>query len=425
MAGAAPKEEYPWYYAPTAFCVFAIGNIGLNYFNSWVQHPSEDGYPGHGKAGFQYPFFYTMWHMLASALAALVMQLTCQKPKTGSPYPTLQQLWDYKYQLIPISTLTVLNNGCNNLSLGLVALFINQVIKACGPAPTALFEFIFMGKTCAAPARACPARTHARRCFWPAHLSRNHISSYPPTPSDARCAAPRDPPPPPLIRYNLAIYGSVGLIVCGSILANYSSMSNGGSTQLMGVVWVCVSLFAASLRPVLQRLLVSSDKARGSTHDRPPLTVPQALFWDCGIAFFGMMAVWLLSNEREPSVDYLTSHTPNPQSGLLAVACIVFSSFLAFIFNFATYYFILFTSALTSTIGSNGVKIFLILVTMITDNMIDLPSVCGVVLVVLSICLYTYFQHQFKQSEAARAADSKAAPLASKADEKTPLASKV
>lgn len=223
----------------------------------------------------------------------------------------------------------------------------------------------------------------------------------------------------------MAIYTSVGLIIAGCILANYSSMLAGGSTQIMGVVWVCVSLVAAALRPVLQRIIISSDKTRGDAVKKAPLSVPQALFWDCGISFFGMAAVWLLSDEREGSIAYLTGNTSNPDSGWLALGCITFSSFLAFTFNFATYYFVLYTSALTLSVGSNGCKIFLIVLSMFTDNMLDVVSICGVLLVVASIGMYTYFQHQFNVEQKAKAAASMAAPLNPKADEKTPLAGKV
>lgn len=382
MGGAVddgtPKQSYPWYYGFTAFCFFAAGNISLNYLNSWVQHPSPTGIPGQGKAGFTFPFFYTMWHMLASAIAALIMQLTCNKPKTGSPYPTFSQLWDYKFQLVPIATLTVLNNGCNNLSLGLIALYMNQVIKATGPAPTAFFEFLFMGKV-----------------------------------------------------YNIQIYAAVTAIVVGSILANFTSILEGGTSQIMGVIWCLVSLLAASLRPVLQRMLIAGDKKAGAAAaaepPKPPLTVPQALFWDCGISFVGMGVVWLASDERVGSIEYLRGTTGNPNSGLLALAVIAGSATIAFVFNFATYYFIMYTSALSSTIGSNAVKIFIIVVSAFTDNLdtggLDLVSWIGVITVVTSIVTYTYFQQLFKNQQQNLsqnpslfkiAADEKAAPLASK-----------
>ena len=168
-------------------------------------------------------------------------------------------------------------------------------------------------------------------------------------------------------------------------------------------------------RPSFER-----KKARGEAESKPPLTVPQAMFWDTGLAFFGMLTVWLCSEERTKSIEFLLGHTKNPNSGWLALGMICASSTLAFLFNFATYYFILYTSALSSTIGSNSVKIFIIVASMYTDGVFDIISVSGVGLVVVSIVAYAYFQHQFKQQQAAGA--DKSQPLAAKADEKTPLA---
>ena len=63
----------PWQKQLAAFVVFAAGNIGLNYFNSWALHKATDTDPNH--PGFEFPYFYTMWHMLASSLAALTTAL--------------------------------------------------------------------------------------------------------------------------------------------------------------------------------------------------------------------------------------------------------------------------------------------------------------------------------------------------------------
>ena len=109
-----------WQQQLTSFAVFAAGNIGLNYFNSWALRDSPAHIPGVVRGAFHFPFFYTMWHMAASSVAALVLMCTCARPTHGT-LPSFAQLWTYKYQLVPIATLTVLNNGLNNWSLSLVA----------------------------------------------------------------------------------------------------------------------------------------------------------------------------------------------------------------------------------------------------------------------------------------------------------------
>lgn len=362
-AVASSSEPVPLWKSTTAFLVFAAGNIGLNYFNSWALHDSVDGVPGHGAGNFDVPFFYTMFHMASSAVAALILQLTCAKPKDGE-LPSFGQLWDYKWQLVPISILTFLNNGFNNASLGAVALFVNQVIKATGPLPTSFFEYIFMGKV-----------------------------------------------------YNLAIYTTVVAIVGGCVLSNAESFASGGSSQLGGIIQCLISLFAATLRPVLQKLTMSGGAALnpcggscGSClkpsekgQSKPPLSPSQILFWDAGLSFVIFLVIWLVnSQEREESIRYLSGNTANPNSGFLGLGIIVFGSTLAFIFNIAVYYYIMYTSALSSTIGSNGIKIVLIIISALTEGGQGLLTWVGIAIVVGSIGLYAYLAYQFANQTTVR-----------------------
>jgi hypothetical protein len=361
--GGGGKEEVPLEKQVLAFGVFAIGNIGLNYFNSWALRGADT--PGIGKGGFKFPFFYTMFHMAASSIAALLLQLTCARPKDGT-LPSLRQLWTYKLLLLPMSMLTVLNNGLNNWSLTLVALFVNQVIKACGPAMAAVFEFLLLGKTYAVP-----------------------------------------------------IYLSVMCIVLGSAVSNISNFGQGDSSSL-GIVVCLISLSAASLKPVLQKIITSGGNS--FLAGPAPLEPAQAIVWDSGIAFLMFMVVWLLTDERQASIDYITSHTKNPNSGLLALGIITFGSCMAFSFNIANYYYIHYTSALTSTVGSNGIKIFLICITALTDGMTDPTTVLGIIIVVLAIISYAYLSFQEKHKKPAMTSDTKAG-AATAADEKAePLA---
>ena len=367
--GGGGGQEASMHQAATSFAVFAAGNIGLNYFNSWALRASPVGVPGLERGGFSFPFFYTMFHMGASALAALLLMSTCAKPKHGG-LPTFKQLWDYKYQLFPIATLTVLNNGLNNCSLSLVALFINQVIKACGPLPTCIFEYILMGKT-----------------------------------------------------YGWKIYASVILIVVGSVLSNAAQFVGGAPSSALGITYCLISLLAASLRPVLQKIIMSDNKDADA---KPPLSPSQALFWDMAISFVALLVIWLVGNEREPSMEYLMGHTNNPHSGLLAIGIILAGSTMAFAFNIAIYYYILFTSALTSTVGSNGIKIILICASAITDHIFNPFTWSGIGIVVIAIVAYAYFSYLEKNApKPAAGTDSKAEPLAVKsaspADEQTPL----
>ena len=110
----------------------------------------------------------------------------------------------------------------------------------------------------------------------------------------------------------------------------------------------------------------------------------------------------------------------------VGVGIIFAGSAMAFMFNIATYYFIMTTSALTSTIGSNGVKILLLIITAITDKISDALTICGIVIVILSIAAYAYFAMDEKKQKqlAAEAAksDPETATKEAPPTETTPLA---
>ena len=176
------------------------------------------------------------------------------------------------------------------------------------------------------------------------------------------------------------------------------------------------------------------------------------------MSFFSILAVWAsnFNDERRQSLEYLEGviSSENPHSGLLALGIISFGSVLAFIFNVAVYYYIHYTSALTSTIGSNGIKIFLICsasragsplttvtpfpttmrarrdaphpaVSAITDGMGGWTTVAGIFVVVVGTLGYAYFSwvdDRAPQPPRANIADhARAEPVASAASEATPL----
>lgn len=316
--------------------------------------------------------------MLATSCAALLLQMTCQKPKDGS-LPSFGQLWEYKWQLVPIAILTYFNTGFNNASLGSIALFVNQVIKACAPGPTAFFEWLFTGKL-----------------------------------------------------YTCRIYSLIALLIGGCALSNSSSFGR-GSTEIGGMLQCLVSLFAAALRPVLQALLMGGGGAiskpcggacsclgtdscmtlLAGDGSKPKLSPPQVLFWDTGIAFFIFLGCFL-ALEKDDVAAYLSGNTANTNSGWLGLGIVAFGSFLAFMFNIANYYFLFYTSPLTMMIGSNGVKIF-ILVLSATEESLKWYAWIGVGIVVIAIGSYVHAQHEFKQQQQKPSAETGLT-------EKTPLA---
>ena len=116
-----------WQKQAVAFLCFSVFYIALNEFNPWALKAGQ--FPG-----FAFPVFYSMFHMLFSSLAAWLLLYTVAPPSCGGP--SLAQLREYGDGLMVIAICTALNVGLNNLSLTLVSLFINQVIKASSPLPT-------------------------------------------------------------------------------------------------------------------------------------------------------------------------------------------------------------------------------------------------------------------------------------------------
>jgi drug/metabolite transporter (DMT)-like permease len=192
----------------TAFATFSFVfmNCLLNIFNSWALRRSS--WPD-----FEYPVFYTMSHMIVTALAALLLLAYVTPAATGMP--TLSQFWHYKEALVPVAICTTLNLGLNNLSLTLVSLFVNQAIKACTPLPVMVFSNRLAGKA-----------------------------------------------------YSRAIILCVALLVVGSIMANTHKMllTSSKRTSLPGVVICITSMLANALRTVLVVILMNRD-----TKERPKL----------------------------------------------------------------------------------------------------------------------------------------------------------
>ena len=147
-------------------------------------------------------------------------------------------------------------------------------------------------------------------------------------------------------RYGWGVILSVALIVTGTILAVPQNGHGGVQTSGAGVVLVIISTLSASTKSI-----VMSVAMRGSA-ERPKLGPTAVMFYDCCVAFFFMLVYWLASNERERTIDYLGQHAG------WGIGIILGGGAMAFCFNVSTYYFVLSTSALTSAVGSNGVKVF-------------------------------------------------------------------
>ena len=331
--------DTPFHQQATAFALFAAGNMGLNFFNSWALRAAKDDHGNKLPAcsptcldhpDFEFPFFYTMFHMLVSSSAALLLLFTVARPDTGMPSP--RQFWDYKLSLIPIASFTVLNNGLNNMSLTMVSLFVNQVIKATLPFFVMVFSYFLAQK-----------------------------------------------------RYACAVIATVLCLVGGSIMSNMNDFLKPSATEtsITGVIVCLISLVASALKPVV------AMNAMSDTAELPKLNPTVLLFYDTGISFFLMLLIWLCS-ELKSSTEYMSAHTG------IGIMIILSGSAMAFIFNLANYQFIRLTSALASGIAANAVKIVILIISAIAANVHDALSWTGISIVVLSILAYMYLNMKDK-----------------------------
>ena len=280
-----------------------------------------------------------MFHMLVSSLAALLLMLTIAPPPSG--LPSFRQFRDYADGLVLISLCTWMNVFLNNYSLTLVSLFVNQIIKASSPVPTIVLEGLL-----------------AKR------------------------------------RYTLGIVLSVLAICVGSAMAPYYKIRHSDmQSTALGVVACVVSMLASSLKPVVA-MVIMSDRA---TTERPKLAPELLLFYDCMLSFCFFLLHWLCSWERPISIAYLSNapvdapYMEGHDATWVALGIIATGSLMAFGFNLAVYYFVMLTSALTSTIGSNAVKIVIIFVAALQDSVNDAVSWSGIAVVATSTAAYVYF----------------------------------
>ena len=206
LPSASESPRTPWFKSAFATFSFCSMNITLNIFNSWALR--KDHWPD-----FEYPIFYTMCHMVVTALAALLLLTYVNPAPTGMP--SMRQFWDYKAGLVPIALCTTLNLGLNNVSLTLVSLFVNQAIKACTPLPVMVLSNRMTGKV-----------------------------------------------------YSRNILISVALLVVGSVMANAhgAMLASARRTSLPGILICATSMIANALKTVLIVKLMGADTA-----ERPKL----------------------------------------------------------------------------------------------------------------------------------------------------------
>jgi hypothetical protein len=122
------------------------------------------------------------------------------------------------------------------------------------------------------------------------------------------------------------------------------------------------------------------------TPDKPRLYPTLVLFYDMVTSFCCMLLYWLCSSERAASIEYMRA----PGQGPIALMVLASGSSMAFEFNLSNNIFILVTSALTTSVCGNGIKICLIAYSAVLAGVNDALSWTGIAVVIVSVVAYAY-----------------------------------
>ena len=256
---AAPSDPALWKIV-LAFLIYGTLNLFLNFFNKWAMAPSG--------AGFSLPVFYSTWHMLMSILGSLVLMLW-KKPASG--IVSLAQFKEYKWETLTLAVCTTVNISCNNASLMLLGLFVNQIIKALSPMIVMAMSYFVLRR-----------------------------------------------------RYGATLIISVVFIAIGAMMA---VPFKDPSVTVLGIVLVGTATLASSLKPVVGELLMTSS-------DKPKLDPAALVFYDSCFSFVFMLVFWLsVPAEREGSIIYMREK-PAMGWGIILVGSFAAFAYNMSIYNF-------------------------------------------------------------------------------------------
>ena len=178
-----------------------------------------------------------------------------EMPGPTASRPARMSRAEYKWRVVLLSILFVVNISCNNASLVHLSLSVNQIVKSCVPLPTLILSIAFerdanVRARPPAPARHPPARPPSTQ----------------PSPLPLCCSLRPHRPRAPLHTqgrpksYSCAIFASLLVTVAGSVLAVYGNPE----ASPFGLVLVIVSTLAVALWSVISAVLLGPDSGLNS-----------------------------------------------------------------------------------------------------------------------------------------------------------------
>ena len=358
-----------------ALLIYGVLNVFLNFFNSWAL--SSKG------AAFSFPLFYSLWHMVASALGCWLLILIKKRPlpswsearrrpapRPASPPPpppppphhhppplSRAQFVGCWRGTLPLAVCTTANVALNNASLSLVSLFLNQILKALGPVITCLLAVIIEHK----------------RYPW---------------------------------QVAVALLGMVAGCICAM-----DTDAAGGDSTTRGVLFVFGAVLASAAKPVFAAVMMSGQKASMS---------PESLvFYDSVLSFFAMAAVTAVAGEFQAAFSFLGSHA------MIGLCICAVGSLAALGYNLSIYYVTKLASSLTLAVFTQTIKVGVIAAAAIWAAVSGVRQWVGIAVFVLAVAFYTWSSWQMKKAAAAAAQspakDAEGAAAAAEPGEKQPL----
>jgi len=192
-----------------------------------------------------------------------------KKPASG--IVSLAQFKEYKWETLTLAVCTTVNISCNNASLMLIGLFVNQIIKALSPMIVMAMSYFVLRR-----------------------------------------------------RYGATLIISVVFIAIGAMMA---VPFKDPSVTVLGIVLVGTATLASSLKPVVGELLMT-------TSDKPKLDPAALVFYDSCFSFVFMLVFWLsVPAEREGSIIYMREK-PAMGWGIILVGSFAAFAYNMSIYNF-------------------------------------------------------------------------------------------
>ena len=206
-------------------------NLGLNFFNKWAFTPKPDG------LGFSFPIFQSAADQIITFV--LLSGLMRVRPRLWTISWT--QFCRFRLQLIAVAVLSQGTIICNNASLVLIGLSLNQMIKCLIPLPTVFFAYFVERQTPTA-----------------------------------------------------AVLASLLILCAGAVMA---VPFGDPSFSLAGILLASSAMLMAAFRATLTALLMNDADANGLT--------PIALVWyTAAVSVVVLPPMFLLSQERDEVVSY-------------------------------------------------------------------------------------------------------------------------